>query len=450
MSSKDALLVVHDDATQLKLACALLERQKYEVYPASSAAEGLRLLEDRDFIAGVVTDLHLPEIDGWRFCRLLRAPAYRRFNDIPILVVSAAFGSDDAAQLLADLGANAFLPSPYPPGALLRRVERMLAGGCPAASLPVLLVQEYSPQSTELAETFATHGYDVYVTRTAQDARRLFRERAPGIVVVHDQLEDGSALDLLPEFKRPGSSAVTVVTTSAHQPDLALMLLRKGADGYVRELYDPAYVLIVCERARRRRALRHVEERLADRTSGLRDAEQRLRAVLRGLPEIVLVYDRDGTILELNRAAARALESEDRKLVGHNLRDVVAPECLDDLAAHLARARTGGSHTYDTVYRTPDDGCLEVEVTEAMIRTEDRDAILGVARDIGGPRRAEEERTLLAAAVQQAGEMIVITGADGRIRYVNPAFEGITGYTREEAIGSSIRILRGEGDDEET
>jgi len=450
LSAREALLVVHDDATQLKLASALLERQKYAVYPASSAAEALRLLEDHDFVAGVVTDLHLPEIDGWRFCRLLRSPAYRRFNDIPILVVSAAFGANDASQLLADLGANAFLPSPYAPGALIRRVEKMLAGRCPAASLPVLLAQEYSPQSTALAETFATHGYDVYVARTAQDARRLFRDHSPGVVVVHDELEDGSAVDLLPEFKRPGSSAVAIVTTTAHQPDLALKLLRKGADGYVRELYDPAYVLIVCERARRRRALRHVEERLADRTSGLREAELRLRAVLRGLPEIVLVYDRDGTILELNRAASRALESDDRKLVGHNLREVVAQECHDDLAAHLARVRAGGSHTYDIVYRTPDDGRVEVEVTEAMIRTEDRDAILAVARDTGVHRRAEEERTLLAAAVQQAGEMIVITGADGRIRYVNPAFEGITGYTREEAIGSSIRILRGVGDDRAT
>ncbi|MHC4974805.1 MAG: response regulator [Planctomycetota bacterium] len=448
MSSREALLVVHDDATQLRLACALLERQRYEVYPASSAAEALRLLEDRDFIAGVVTDLHLPEIDGWRFCRLLRSPTYRRFNDIPILVVSAAFGANDASPLLADLGANDFLPSPYPPGALCRRVARMLAGDSPAASLPVLLVQEYSQQSTALAETFAAHGYDVYVGRNGRDARRFFRDYAPGIVVVEDELEDATALDLLREFKRPGSPAVVVVTTKAHQPDVAVTLLRKGADGYVRELYDPAYVLMVCERARRRRALRHVEERLADRTSGLREAELRLRAVLRGLPEIVLVYDRDGTILELNRAASGLLESEDRKLVGHDLRDVVAPECVDGLAAQLARTRAGGSHTYDIVYCTPDDGRLEVEVTETMIRTEDRDAILAVARDIGGRRRAEEERTLLAAAVQQAGEMIVITGADGKIRYVNPAFEGITGYTREEAIGSSVRILRGEGEDE--
>jgi DNA-binding response OmpR family regulator len=189
----EALLVVHDDATQLRLACALLERERYEVFPAASAAEGLRLLEDRDFIAGVVTDLHLPEIDGWRFCRLLRSPTYRRFNDLPILVVSAVFGENDAGHLLADLGANAFLPSPYPPGALLRKVERMLAGESPAASLPVLLVQEYSPQSSALAEIFASHGYDVYVGRNGRDARRFFRDYAPGIVVIEDELEDAGA-----------------------------------------------------------------------------------------------------------------------------------------------------------------------------------------------------------------------------------------------------------------
>jgi PAS domain S-box-containing protein len=55
---------------------------------------------------------------------------------------------------------------------------------------------------------------------------------------------------------------------------------------------------------------------------------------------------------------------------------------------------------------------------------------------------AEEERARLAMAVEQAGESIVITDTDGAIRYVNPAFERITGYRREEVLGKNPRVLK--------
>ncbi|HEX9205122.1 MAG TPA: PAS domain-containing protein, partial [Candidatus Deferrimicrobiaceae bacterium] len=50
-------------------------------------------------------------------------------------------------------------------------------------------------------------------------------------------------------------------------------------------------------------------------------------------------------------------------------------------------------------------------------------------------QEAEEERARLAMAVEQAGESIVVTDADGAIRYVNPAFERVTGYRRNEVLG---------------
>ena len=48
----------------------------------------------------------------------------------------------------------------------------------------------------------------------------------------------------------------------------------------------------------------------------------------------------------------------------------------------------------------------------------------------------------LATAVDQASELIFITDTDGRIEYVNPSFERITGYTRREVLGQNPRILK--------
>ncbi len=46
------------------------------------------------------------------------------------------------------------------------------------------------------------------------------------------------------------------------------------------------------------------------------------------------------------------------------------------------------------------------------------------------------------AAIEQAGDAIVITDPDGTIEYVNPSFERMTGYTRAEAVGGKPSILK--------
>jgi len=48
----------------------------------------------------------------------------------------------------------------------------------------------------------------------------------------------------------------------------------------------------------------------------------------------------------------------------------------------------------------------------------------------------------LNAAIEQAGEVVIITEVDGKIIYVNPAFEKVSGYSRAEAIGQYPRLLK--------
>lgn len=63
-------------------------------------------------------------------------------------------------------------------------------------------------------------------------------------------------------------------------------------------------------------------------------------------------------------------------------------------------------------------------------------------KEVEERKRAEQDRALLATAIDQSGESIIITDHNGSIQYVNPAFEHLTGYSREEALGQSPRFLR--------
>lgn len=60
----------------------------------------------------------------------------------------------------------------------------------------------------------------------------------------------------------------------------------------------------------------------------------------------------------------------------------------------------------------------------------------------GRPHQPEQELQKLSSVIHQIAESVLITDREGTIEYVNPAFEGITGYTRSEAIGKKPNILK--------
>ena len=73
----------------------------------------------------------------------------------------------------------------------------------------------------------------------------------------------------------------------------------------------------------------------------------------------------------------------------------------------------------------------------------------GIVLDITERKIIEKEREMLVSAIEQSGEIVVITDSMGYIQYVNPAFEKITGYTRTDVTGQHIDILKSGKHDEE-
>ena len=69
-----------------------------------------------------------------------------------------------------------------------------------------------------------------------------------------------------------------------------------------------------------------------------------------------------------------------------------------------------------------------------------RDRGGGGSRADGGDGR--RDLRLLSAAMETAANAIFVTDVEGTIQFVNPAFEKLSGYTREEAVGRTPRILK--------
>jgi PAS domain S-box-containing protein len=68
--------------------------------------------------------------------------------------------------------------------------------------------------------------------------------------------------------------------------------------------------------------------------------------------------------------------------------------------------------------------------------------LLLVSQDVTDLRESEERVLLAAHALEGMTEAIVITAADGTVVTVNRAFTEISGYTRDDVLGQSERVIR--------
>ncbi len=97
---------------------------------------------------------------------------------------------------------------------------------------------------------------------------------------------------------------------------------------------------------------------------------------------------------------------------------------------------------FDVKLQRKDSSTFDGEISARAVTVEGGPGVQVWVRDVSKRRRSEEVQRRLATAVEQASEGIVITDPQGNIQYVNPAYEKITGYSRDEMLGQKPTMLR--------
>jgi DNA-binding response OmpR family regulator len=117
------ILVVEDtDVLRDALEVALMKVPDVRVRTVGTAEDALRCLAEDD-ICALVTDLHLPHMDGFELIEAVRA--HPRRSTLPILVISGDSDPRTPARL-AGLGANAYFSKPYSPAEVRSRLEQLI------------------------------------------------------------------------------------------------------------------------------------------------------------------------------------------------------------------------------------------------------------------------------------------------------------------------------------
>lgn len=218
----------------------------------------------------------------------------------------------------------------------------------------------------------------------------------------------------------------------------------------------PEAVRLAALRRRQRRTyqstIASAQLRLGELTLFQPEVTHYLDRLLDHAPIGVLTVDLSGTILSINRWVQGVLKVNEREVLGIPLTELFPEAEGDRLLGLLKRCNAAAEDQPPQMFEiAPCQGERRiVEITTAPLvhRTGRRGAML-ILQDVTGRvkaererMRAEEDMRRLSMALEQTADTVMITDYERYIEYVNPAFEQLTGYSKEEVIGKKTYFLR--------
>ena len=203
------------------------------------------------------------------------------------------------------------------------------------------------------------------------------------------------------------------------------------------------------------RSVDRILDELAEDEAELRNSERFKQAMMDSANSALISVDASGTIVFFSAGAERMLGYSAEELVGkakgHIFHDPAevrrrAQQTDDagqtgsrrDLSLLMRKAADGAAYEDEWTYVRKDGSRLTVDLSvTALLAADDTvDGYLAIARDISEEKALAQRLRLAEQVFENAGEAIVVTDDRLRVVDVNPAYVRVTGFTRDEALGS--------------
>jgi CheY-like chemotaxis protein/two-component sensor histidine kinase len=254
--SGKTVLVVDDNETNLKILTKMLGHWGLRTIQADRGKAALTAL-DRAANAGqgvslIITDLHMPEMDGFELTAAIRA--HPSCGTIPIMLLTSSASPGDQARGV-ELGVAARLLKPAKQSLLLDNIMRVLAGAdrsramtapeelkadskpAPVVSLRVLLAEDNPVNQKFAVRVLEGAGHSVVVANNGREAVEFSVAQEFDLVLMDVQMPEMDGLDATRairarESEGAGHLPVIAMTANAMAGDRE-MCLDAGMDGYV-------------------------------------------------------------------------------------------------------------------------------------------------------------------------------------------------------------------------
>lgn len=176
----------------------------------------------------------------------------------------------------------------------------------------------------------------------------------------------------------------------------------------------------------------------------LNNSNKLLRTVIDNIPDAVYMKDINYRKVVANKIDALRCNLDIEDMIGKTDFEIYPEEIAKIYFDDDKKVIETGTPIYNREEILPDDDKSTWLLTTKIPLKNDENKIIGlvgIGRDITEIKENEKKLTLLQQVIEQSPLSVVITNTEGIIEYVNPCFEKITGYSKEEAIGKSPGIL---------
>lgn len=175
----------------------------------------------------------------------------------------------------------------------------------------------------------------------------------------------------------------------------------------------------------------------------LLESEERSKAMLRAIPDLLFRVDRNGKFLDY-KADVKDLYAQSVSLIGLRNRDVTPPEFADLIERKIEETLSSGQiQTFEYQMLIPGTGLQEFE---ARMAPSGPDEVISIVRNITEQKKAErqlrESEQRFATIFKDSPVAIAISRvSDGKIIHINSSFTNLLGLTPEEVLGKTTLEL---------
>ena len=472
---KIKVLLVDDNPVLLKLGKEIFESDGYEVVGAGDGEQALGLLA-QNTIGVVITDILMPNMDGYSLCYNIRNN--ENYKNIPIIIYSATYVSQNDEKLALDIGADMYISKPAGIQFLLDTTREIISKPRKnsykvnqqheLAEVTRLynarFIEKLGEKNKELentqAELLKSESRFRALVENISDAISLHDElgnilyQSPSVERITGYTQEETKGKSVSDFFHPDdiSAIQTQLTTVLKNPGIPMPSIKRflHKKGYYVWTEGTTTNMLADKNVRAIVAnFRDITERkLAEET--IDHNEKRFRALIENNFDAVSLFDKHGIIQYISPGAERMLGRTLEEVAGMPGTDFFHP---DDVPEIWKRMEVALQNPGKPIFRTnrlrhKDGHYLWVEgTTTNLLEDENVGAFVGNFRDITERKLAEEtirknqkridaERERFSDLFLQAPSCIcILAGKDHIYEMANPLYLELTG--KKDIIGKT-------------
>jgi CheY-like chemotaxis protein/signal transduction histidine kinase len=281
-----------------------------------SAGDGLEALEilAAESVQLVVSDLHMPSLDGFQLCRVMRS--LPPLKEIPVVLLSATYREFVANRLAREVAADAFVHWPCTREELRRAIEEAASGKLAAGGdARILVVEDDEAMRDALVTVLRKARLDAMGVADGETAIDQGRAWTPDLVLCDYMMPKVDGKAVLAWYREHRSDTPVIIMTAYGSEQLAVELMKMGAFDYLTKPVELRSIVALCRSALERDGLRKVTHDFEDLLGELRRSERAWERTFESVDELILVVDEHSRVVLAN------------------------PSMLSRLPAHLAQPR---------------------------------------------------------------------------------------------------------------